>query len=302
MDTVTTGNKVFLSGFVAIVGPPNAGKSTILNRLLGSKVSIVTPKPQTTRNRILGIYNGDGFQMAFLDTPGIHRTRTPLHESMVSSAQKALFEVDVVILVIDMSRPHDPGISLILSNLKKIEKPVILVVNKIDTGPKKRVLPIIEAYSRQFPFDAIIPVSAIKGDGIEILLEELKANIKPGPEFFPKDMTTGQSETFLVSEIIREKIFLHTRRELPYSSAVTVVRMEEIPEKELLSISAIIHVESESQKAIMIGHGGRNIKKIGKSSRMELEKIFEIHVYLDLIARVEKNWTKNTTSLRKLGY
>ena len=292
----------FLSGFVAIVGPPNVGKSTLLNRLLGRKVAIVTPKPQTTRNRILGIYHGDGYQMVFMDTPGIHKTRTPLHRSMVASAQEACREVDVVMMLIEMLQPDDPDISLILRNLEGMEKPMLLLINKIDMGSKEMLLPIIEEFSKRQVFDVIIPISALTGDGIERLLEELKWKLMPGPAFFPEGMKTDQSEAFLVSEIIREKIYNYTKQELPYSSAVTVESIEEIPDKGLVSISARIHVEADSQKVILIGRKGRMIKSIGQSSRGELETIFGTHVYLDLRVRVEKNWSKDTRALRKLGY
>lgn len=295
-------SKEFLSGIIAIIGPPNVGKSTLLNRIMGEKISIVSPKPQTTRNRVMGIYHGDGFQIAFMDTPGIHATKTPLHKSMVSSAQEALSEVDILMLIIEMPKPDDPELSLILKNMKEIDKQAILVINKIDTGPKENLLPIIEDFSNKYKFDEIFPVSALKGHGIENLLEGLKKKIKPGPEFFPKDMSTDQPETFIVAETIREKIYLLTRRELPYSSTVTIEKMDDIPKKRLLSISAIIHVESESQKAIIIGNRGRMIKKIGRASRLELEKMFGCRVYLDLFARVEKNWSKDTKALRRLGY
>ncbi|MFC1535326.1 GTPase Era [Thermodesulfobacteriota bacterium] len=192
--------------------------------------------------------------------------------------------------------------SLILRKIKQTEKPVILAINKIDTCPKEMILPIIDHYITQYPFDSIIPISALKGDGIERLLEELQAKLEPGPEFFPRDMTTDRTEGFLVSEIIREKIYNHTKQELPYSSAVTVEKMEEIPGKDLLSISATIRVESGSQKAIIIGHRGRKVKEIGRSSRLELEKMFGTHVYLDLFVRVQKNWSRDTRVLRKLGY
>lgn len=302
MDTKNSANTDFLSGFIAIVGPPNVGKSTLLNRLLGTKVAIVTPKPQTTRNRILGIYHGDGYQMIFMDTPGIHKTRTPLHKSMVASAQEACREVDLVMMMMEMLHPDDPDISLILRNLKRIEKPVLLIINKIDTGSKETLLPIIDAFSRLQVFDAIIPISALKGDGIEGLLEELKSRLRPGPAFFPEDIRTDQSDAFLISEFIREKIYLQTRQELPYSAAVTVESIQEIPEKNLVSISAQIHVESDSQKVILIGKKGRMIKSIGQASRHELEKIFGAHVYLDLRVRVEKNWSRDSRALRRLGY
>jgi len=302
MNISRTTNKDFLSGFIGIVGPPNVGKSTLLNRLMGKKVAIVSPKPQTTRNRIIGIYHGEGFQIAFLDTPGIHRTRTPLHNSMVSSARDALLQVDILILVIEMSRPDDPEISSILKTIKRTRKPVILVINKIDKGPKEDLLPIMDSYSRRYSLDVIIPVSALNGDGIDILLEQLKKMIRPGPQFFPEDMTMDQSEKFFVSEVIREKIYLHTGKDIPYSSAVTVEKIEVNPESSILSISAIIHVESESQKSIMIGRGGKKVRDIGKASRLELEEIFGKRIFLELFIRVEKNWSRDPKALQKLGY
>jgi GTP-binding protein Era len=292
----------YLSGFIAITGPPNVGKSTLLNRLLDKKVAIISPKPQTTRNRILGIYHGDGYQMVFMDTPGIHKTKTPLHRSMVASATAAISEVDIVVVMIEMHHPDDPDISLILSDLKKTKKPTLLVINKIDKGSKDMLLPVMDEYGKLLPLEAIVPISALKGDGVERLLEELRSRLRPGPSFFPADMQTDQSETFLVSEIIREKIYSHTSKELPYSSAVNVSDMEEVMEKNLLSISATIHVESDSQKAILIGRKGRMIKAIGQSSRLELENIFGSHIFLDLRVRVEKNWSKEPRALRRLGY
>jgi len=302
MDSRESKESEFLSGFIAITGPPNVGKSTLLNRLLGTKIAIVSPKPQTTRNRILGIYHGDGYQMVFMDTHGIHKTRTPLHKSMVASAQEAFYEVDIIIVMIEMSHTNDPDIQLILRNTKRTKKPSFLIINKIDTGPKENLLPLIESFGKLYPFDAIIPISALYGDGIESILDELRSRLKPGPVFFPPDMKTDQSESFLISEIIREKIYLNTRNELPYSSAVTVEQMEEAFKRDMMSISARIHVETESQKAILIGHKGRMIKKIGQSSRLELEKMFGTRIYLDLMVRVEKNWSKDTKALKRLGY
>lgn len=292
----------FLSGFVGIIGPPNVGKSTLLNRILGTKLAIVSPKPQTTRNRIIGIYHGDGFQIAFFDTPGIHNTRTALHKSMVESARAACREVDVVLLLIEVCRPDDPEISSIVKSLKRMKKSCILVINKIDMAPKEHLLPVIDHFRQMYHFEAIIPVSALKGDGVERLLDRLKQDLRPGPQFFPEDMETDQSEAALVSEIIREKIYYHTNKELPYSSAVTVDKMEELPKKNLLSIMARIHVERDSQKAVLIGKGGRMIKVIGRSARLDIEKIFGVRTYLDLIVRVEKNWTRDTRALRRLGY
>jgi GTP-binding protein Era len=297
-----TSHSKTLSGFIAIVGPPNVGKSTLLNRLLGEKVAIVSSKPQTTRNRILGVYHGDGCQIVFFDTPGIHRTHTPLHRSMVASAQAALSEVDIIMVMIEMTRPDAPDISIILNNIKSVKKPALLVVNKIDKGPRERLLPIIDTYRRKIPFEVIVPISALTGDGVDRLLHELQSRLKEGPMFFPPDMNTDQSDEFLISEIIREKIYDHTRRELPYSSAVSVTHIEERPDKALITISARIHVESDSQKAILIGRGGRMIKAIGQSARLELEKILGSRIFLDLVVRVEKNWSKDPRALRRLGY
>ncbi len=292
----------FLSGFIAITGPPNVGKSTLLNRILGAKLAIVSPKPQTTRNRILGIYHGKGYQIVFMDTPGIHETKTALHKSMVESALSAFNEVDILLLMFEMGPGHDPETLSITDKLRGLKKTCILVINKIDAGPKEQLLPAIDRFSRIYPFDEIIPVSALTGEGVDILLERLKKRLRPGPQFFPDDMETDLSEAFLVSEIIREKIYSNMRQEVPYSSAVTVEKMEEIPEKNLLSISARIHVETDSQKGMLIGKRGGMIRTIGRSARLDLEKMFSARVYLDLVVRVEKNWSKDAKALRRLGY
>lgn len=292
----------FKSAFIAIIGPPNVGKSTLLNRILGTKLAIVSAKPQTTRNRIIGVYHGECFQMIFMDTPGVHETKTALHESMVKAALASFHEVDILLLLIELNRHDDPEINPITANLKQIKKPCFLAINKIDSAPKEHLLPIIDHYSNVYPFEAIIPISALKGDGVGVLLSELKSRLRPSPRLFPQDMKTDQEESFLVSEIIREKIYSHTAKELPYSSAVTVDKIQEIPGRNLFSISARIHVETDSQKGILIGQGGRMIKAIGRSARLELEKLFGMRVYLGLMVRVEKNWSKDPKALRRLGY
>lgn len=293
----------FLSGFIAIIGPPNVGKSTLLNRFLGQKIAITSPRPQTTRNRILGIYNGDGYQMVFIDTPGIHQTRSLLHKSMVRSAKAALMEVDIILLVVGLEEDAPSSeLKVILRLLKKAAKPAILAINKIDLIKKERLLPVIEAYSRLYCFDSIIPISALYGDGLETLREEVKKRLSTGHQFFPPEMRTDKSEEFLIAEIIREKIYYETREELPYSSAVTVERLEEDPERDLINVMAIIYVEKTSQKGMIIGKNGRMIKRIGTNARIEIERIFSAKVYLELFVKVEKNWSGDTRSLRKLGY
>jgi len=292
----------FLSGYIGIVGPPNVGKSTLLNRILGRKVAIVSPKPQTTRNRITGIYNEEGVQMVFVDTPGIHRTRNLLHKSMVASAVAVLQEVDILLLMVQVSETDEDEVSSILKSLKGMKRSCLLLINKIDRGSKEMLLPLMEVYEKRYPFDAIIPISALKGDNVDVLMNELRCRLRPGPQFFPKEMDTDQSENFLISELIREKIYLQVRQELPYASAVTVEGIDDLPERDLLMISARIHVETDSQKAMFIGRGGKMIQAIGRSARLDLEKIFDVRVYLDLTVRVEKNWTRDTRALRRLGY
>ena len=295
-------DREFRSGFVALAGPPNAGKSTLMNRILGKKVAIVSPKPQTTRNRILGIFHGEGFQIVFMDTPGIHRTRTALHRSMVSSAREAFQEVDLVVVMIDRGRPDDPDIPLILSHLRQTRTPALLAVNKIDTGPRETLLPILADYGDRYPFEALVPVSALTGEGVDALLGEIHGRLMPGPRFFPEDMDTDQSETFLAAEIIREKVYMETQREIPYVSAVTVEAMQERARSGVLYIGATIHVETPSQKKILIGRGGRVIKAIGEKARRDLERRLGGRVYLDLVVKVDKNWTRDARALRRLGY
>lgn len=292
----------FLSGFISIVGPPNVGKSTLLNHILGTKVAIVSPKPQTTRNRIVGILNGEGCQMIFVDTPGIHAARTPLHESMVASALSTFSEVDMVLALIEMSAPDPLEEEGLLAALRGLKKPCFLAINKIDRGAKEALLPLIDACRKRYPFEGFFPISALTGEGVQPLLNALRARLQPGPRFFPEDMRTDQTEAFLVSEIVREQVYRLLREEIPYSCAVTVEGLREEAGRPLLSIAATIHVESESQKVICVGRKGAMIKAVGTAARAELERMFGTHVFLQLFVKVDKNWTRDARALRRLGY
>lgn len=292
----------FKSGFVSLIGRPNAGKSTLLNLLLGQKVAIISDKPQTTRHKILGIKNHPDGQIIFLDTPGIHRAQSKLNQYMVKVALTTYNQVDVVCFMIEANRPDDEENDFILRSLRKVEKPVFLVINKIDLIQKGAILPIMESYSRAHPFHQIIPISALLGDGAEVLVAELLKILPEGPKFFPEEMITDLPERFLVAELIREKVFRLTREEIPYAAAVVVEEFKEREERNLIVIKATIQVERESQKGILIGEKGRMLKEIGRLAREETEALLGAKVFLELWVRVEKDWRQNPRALRRLGY
>lgn len=289
------------SGMVAIVGPPNAGKSTLLNGLLGQKISIVTPKPQTTRNRIIGILNDPAYQVVMLDTPGLHKSRKPLNLEMVKIAVSSLAEVDVVLFLIDVSLPMPEKQAHAVEYLESSTVPAILVLNKIDLLGKDQVLPIIEAYRHIYPFAAIVPVSALLNSGTDLLLQEILHLLPAGPKFYPEDIPTDATERFIVGEIIREKIFLLTGQEIPYSTAVVIESFKEDEAKSLVTIHATIVVEKSSQKAIIIGRKGSKLQQIGKNSRHDIEKLLAQRVLLKLWVKVHKNWTSDLRFIRDLG-
>lgn len=292
----------FKSGFISIIGRPNVGKSTLLNLLLGEKIAIVSDKPQTTRNRILGIKNHPAGQIIFLDTPGIHRAQSRLNRSMVKVALATYSEVDGVCFMIEADRSDNDENDFILETLTKIEKPVFLVINKIDLVPKGDLLPIMERYSRLRSFEQIIPISALLGDGVETFVDELLKILPEGPRLFPEDMITDLPERFLVAELIREKVFQLTQEEIPYATAVVVEDFKEREEKNLIVIRATIQVERESQKGILIGKRGRMLKEIGRLAREEIEALLGARVFLELWVKEEKNWREDPRALRRLGY
>lgn len=311
----------FRSGFVALVGRPNAGKSTLLNRLTGEKLAIVSPKPQTTRNRILGLLNKPGFQLALLDTPGIHKAKGELNRFMVEVAFSAIDEVDLVLLLVDASgKPNEQGVfeigegnRAILERLRTARKPVALALNKVDTVAKPMLLPLIDTWAKAFPFVDIFPISALDGEGVAALEEGLGRLMPEGEPLFPTDLVTDQAERFFVSELIREQILRNCREEIPYSTAVGIDDFDE-SEREpngpprpgrhagLVVIMATIFVERDSQKAIVIGKGGQMLKMIGAASRREIEKLLGANVYLSLRVKVERRWSERQDALRKLGY
>ncbi len=292
----------FKSGFISILGRPNVGKSTLFNRILGEKIAIVTEKPQTTRNRILGIKHVEEGQMIFLDTPGLHRGRSALNQRMVQTAIASSQEADVLLFVIEATSPLIEENRQMIESLKGSKGVPFLIINKIDCVRKEKLLPIIDQYQKLHPFQAILPISAITGEGIEILLEKIMEALPESPPYYPEDMITDQTERFLVSEVIREKVIERTFQEIPYTTAVTIESFKEHPEKNLVVIQATIHVERISQKKILIGKGGQKLKQIGESARKEMEAFLEKKVFLELWVNVEKNWTQDPPALNRLGY
>lgn len=293
----------FKSGYVAIVGAPNVGKSTLLNRFLGQKTAIVSPRPQTTRNRIVGILTQPQYQLIFLDTPGIHKPQKALGRFMLEAATGTLREVDIILLTIDdRSFPVDSDTALVLENLRGISTPVILVVNKIDQIKKEALLPLMATYKDLHDFKAIVPISALTGEGLDLLLAEILTFIPPGSPYYPSDMITDQPERFVAAEIIREKIFRLTGQEIPYATAVIIDEFKENVGKQIVAISATIYVEKDSQKGILIGKGGSLLKKIGEAARKEIELMVGTKVFLKLWVKVFKGWTKSPEFIKQLGY
>jgi GTPase len=290
-------------GVVALVGRPNAGKSTLLNRILGQKVSIVSAKPQTTRNRIVGILNEPRGQIAFLDTPGIHKPLHKMNVRMMEHVRTSLGEADIVALLVDVSEEFGHGDQFVIDMLGETRgRQRFALLNKIDRMKKNKLLPIIERYNATGLFDEIVPISASKGEGIDDLLNLFFKNLKPGQALYPTEDFTTQPERFFVAEIVREKVLTHTADELPYTTAVSVDRFEEDEAKNLIKIYATIVVERESQKPIVIGKGAAMVKKIGTEARVELEAILGAKVFLDLHVAVHESWREDERFLGELEW
>lgn len=289
----------FKSGFISIIGRPNVGKSTLLNAILGEKIAIISEKPQTTRNRILGVKNLLHAQLIFIDTPGIHKPRHKLGETMVKTALDACKDMDLILM---MTVPEEPnhGDRQIIEILSSIMRPVFLLINKIDTVAKQKILPLIEQYHKIFNFSEIIPISALKLDNLDRLLETIIKYIPEGPKYYPEDIFTDQLERFMVAEIIREKIMQHTKEEVPYSVAVVIEEFKE--EERIILIRALIYVERNSQKGILIGKGGRMLKEIGMLARKDIEGLLGSRVYLELWVKVKEDWRQDERVLKEFGY
>jgi GTP-binding protein Era len=281
------------SGFVSLVGRPNVGKSTLLNRLVGTKLAIVSDKPQTTRNRILGVRNYDAGQVVFVDTPGVHRPQHRMNVRMLDVARDAIRDVDVIGFVIDVSEKTGTGDRFTLDLIKGTDHPVVLVLNKVDLVSRPRILPMIDAWSRDNAFAEIVPVSAETGENVDRLERAFLTHLPEGEPLYPADYLTDQPERFFVAEMVREQVLRHTHAELPYTTAVAVDKFEEPDEKGLMRLYCTILVERESQKPIVIGRHGDMIKRIGTGARLELERFFDARVFLDLRVKVQGDWREN---------
>ncbi|HEY7221784.1 MAG TPA: GTPase Era [Candidatus Binatia bacterium] len=292
---------VYRSGYVAIIGRANVGKSTLLNQILGEKVAIVSPKPQTTRNRIAGIRTTESCQIIFLDTPGIHQGHSLMNRRMVDTALQTLDEVDGVLWLLDAHERLKKEDELIAETLRGVETPVLILINKIDLVSKGKLLPLMERCAQLLPGKEIVPVSALKGEGLEIVLGIVESWLVEGPPYFTEGEHTDQSERFLASEIVREKVFLLTREEIPYGVAVTIDEFTEKPEKNLIVVAATIHTERDSHKGILIGKRGAMLKEIGQQARRELEGLLGCRIFLELFVRVDAGWTQNPHLLAEMG-
>jgi GTP-binding protein Era len=294
---------IFRSGFISIIGRTNVGKSTLLNRILKQKIAIMSDKPQTTRNKIVGVYHADQAQIVFLDTPGFHKPKHLLNEFMMKAALNTLEEIDAILYLTEAEQKIGSGDRYILDCLSNVKTPVILGINKIDLVPQRDVLlPVIESYSQTYHFAEIVPISALKDENIAPLLDTLLSYLPEGPQYYPEDMVTDQPERFIAAELIREKVLHATREEIPYSIAVVVEQMKTREAQDIIDLSATIYVERDSQKGIIIGKSGAMLKRVGSQARQDIERILGTKVFLTLWVKVKKNWRMDENYLRMFGY
>lgn len=294
-------DQAYKSGFVTIIGRPNVGKSTFMNEVIGQKIAIMSDKPQTTRNKIQGVYTTEDIQIIFLDTPGIHKPKSKLGQRMMKSAENALQEVDVVLFVIDASAGLGGGDRYIMEQLSGIRTPVFLVINKIDLVHPEELLPLIQTYKDLYPFKEIVPISALHGNNVRTLLELIKKELPEGPQYYPSDQMTDHPEQFICAEMIREKILHMTREEIPHSIAVYIEDMRE-QDNGVVHIGAVIMVERDSQKGIIIGKQGALLKEIGKQAREDMERLLGSKIFLELWVKVKKDWRNRDNVLNELGF
>ncbi len=290
----------FKSGFVSLVGRPNVGKSTLMNKLVGHKIAIMSDKPQTTRHKIHSVLTGENYQIIFLDTPGIHKPKHKLGQHLVELALSSLGEVDLILLLCEAMEPG-AGDKYIIRQLEGISTPVILVLNKIDLIPKPQVLALIDEYRKLYDFDQIIPVSALKEENLDRLIQLIMGYLEPGPKFYPDGMYTDKPESFIMAELIREKVLHLTSQEIPHSVIVEIEDIEKMSE-EMLEVRAIIYVERDSQKGIIIGKKGSMLQEIGKRARYEMEALLGSKIYLELFVKVKSDWRNNEKFLRGFGF
>jgi GTP-binding protein Era len=289
------------SGFVAIIGRPNVGKSTLLNQVIGQKIAIMSDKPQTTRNKIHGVYTKEGMQIVFLDTPGIHKPKSKLGNYMMKVAENTFHEVDAILFLVDVAEGIGGGDRFIIEQLKNVKTPVLLVLNKIDQVHPEALLPIIVAYKDLYDFAEIVPISALQGNNVNTLLEQIGKYLPEGPQYYPADQVTDYPEQFICAELIREKILHMTREEIPHSIAVAIENMK-VEENGLVTIGAVIFVERDSQKGIVIGKQGAMLKEIGKQARRDIEKLLGSKIFLELWVKVKKDWRNREHVLKDLGF
>ncbi|GEL78311.1 GTPase Era [Tenuibacillus multivorans] len=292
----------FRSGFIAIIGRPNVGKSTFMNRVLGQKIAIMSDKAQTTRNKIQGVYTKDTAQFIFIDTPGIHKPKHRLGDFMVQSSINALNEVDLVIFMINAKEGMGKGDQFIMEKLKSVNQPIFLVMNKIDEIHPDELLPLIDQYKDELNFEEIIPISALNGNNVNHLMDVMEHHLPEGPQFYPEDHITDHPERFIISELIREKVLHHTREEIPHSIAVVIEGIQGDEDSGLIDVQATIIVERNSQKGIIIGKQGRMLRQIGIEARKDIENLLGSKVYLELWVKVEKDWRNRIHQLREYGY